>query len=220
MLKALGRDVASGTTWSILDTELHGEAADVVDRTPRVHKLPHYSLIHECVTIRTRPIRMLEIGSFYGDSLEMWQGYLHPDSRIVMIDIDSKLVKIADSGSVHVRLGGDQNYSLLRDLAAEFGPFDLIIDAGSQSSSRMVSSFRSLFGNAMSEGGVYILGDVYCDFWTLYNSFSFTDAVTALLDAVRGHYQLETDLVDFRGGHLLVARRATRDLRERSSSPL
>lgn len=209
MLRALGRDVASVTTWSTLDTVLHGEMAEVIDRTPRVHKLPHYSPIHECAAIQSSPIRMLEIGSFYGDSLQMWREYLHPDSHIVAIDIDSKLVKLADSGSVHVRFGGERNDSLLRDLAAEFGPFDVIIDAGSQSSSRMVASFHSLFENALSDGGVYILGDVYCDFWTLYNSFSFTDVLSALLDAVRGHYQVATDIANFHVGHLVVARRAS-----------
>lgn len=216
MSRALGRDLASLTTWSTVDTELDGEMAEVIDRTPRVHKLPHYLPIFERTAIRTSPIRMLEIGSFYGDSLQMWHEYLHPDSVIVGIDIDSQLVKIADSGGVHVRIGGEQNVSLLSEVAAEFGPFDIIIDAGSQTRSRMTNSFRCLFENALSDSGVYISEDVYCDFWTLYNSFSFTDLVSALIDAVRGHYQIATNIVNFQVGHLVVVRRAAGDLPRRT----
>ncbi|KUI06100.1 hypothetical protein AU188_03260 [Mycobacterium sp. IS-3022] len=219
MLRALGRDLASEITWSTLDTELHGETTEVTDRTPRVHKLRHYLPICGGTDIRTRPIRMLEIGNFYVDSLQRWQEYLHPESLIVGVDVDSKLVKIVDSASAHVRIGDGQKVSLLREVAAEFGPFDVIIDAGSQTSSRMVDSFHNLFENALSDRGVYISEDVYFDFWTLYNSFSFTDLVHALIDAVRGHYQVAADIANFKAGHLVVARRATVNLPQRTCRP-
>jgi hypothetical protein len=93
------------TTWSPVDTELHGEMAGVFDRTLRVHKLAHYLPIYESVVDRTRPIRMLQIGSFYGDSLQIWQEYLHPDSLIVGIDVNLKFVKIADSVGWRPRSG-------------------------------------------------------------------------------------------------------------------
>ena len=47
MLRALGPDLASMTTWSAVDTELQGEMAEVFNRTPRVHKLAHYLPIYE-----------------------------------------------------------------------------------------------------------------------------------------------------------------------------
>jgi len=155
---------------------------------------------------------MLEIGSFYGDSLQIWQEYLHPDSLIVGIDLDSKLVKIANSGGVHVRIVGEKNDSLLSELAAEFGPFDVILDAGSHTSSQMVDSFRCLFANALSDSGVYVVEDGYCDFWAFYNRFSFIDVVKALIDAVYGHYQVATSETNVRVGHIVIVRRATRDL--------
>lgn len=214
MLRAVGRDHASTTTWSTLDVELRGDLAEVVDRTPRVFDLQHYSSIFAELVIRTRPIKVLEIHSFYGDSLSMWQGYLHPDSLIVAVDIDSNLLKIANAGGVHVRIGFGQNVSSLKELAAEFGPFDVIIDSGSQTSSRMVNSFESLFTTALNDSGIYIVEDVYCDYWTLYNGFSFTDLIKALGDSARGHYQIATDITKFQRGHLLVARR-TPDARPR-----
>jgi predicted O-methyltransferase YrrM len=153
---------------------------------------------------------MLEIGGFYGNSLKMWREYLHPGSRITAIDLDSKLVKTSDSGGVHVRIGLGQDAISLAEVAAEFGPFDVIIDAGSKNSAEAVNSFCCLFENALSDPGVYVVEDVYCDYWTLYNSFSFSDLVTALIDAVHGHYRIARRVDNFRAGHMLVVRRAAR----------
>jgi hypothetical protein len=238
MLRALGPNLASMTTWSAVDTELQGEMAHVFNHTPRVHKFAHYLPIYESVVDRTRPIRMLEIGDFYGDSLQMWQEYLHPDSLIVSIDINSKLLKIADSVGIHVRFGGEQGVSFLREVAAEFGPFDVILDDGSHTSSHMVDSFRCLFANVSSDSGVYMVEDVDCDYWKSYRDsrVSFIDLVRALIDAMHGHYQVTTSETNFRVGHpdrvrevsvpaitpilgsieiydsIVVVRRATRDL--------
>ncbi|MFV9635278.1 hypothetical protein [Mycobacterium neumannii] len=219
MSRALGRDLASVTTWSTVDTELHCDMADIIDRIPRVHTLPHYSPIFENAVFRTSPIRMLEIGSFHSDSLRMWQDFLHSESVIIGIDTDSSLVKITDSGSIRVRIGSEQNPPLLSEIAAEYGPFDVIIDSGSQTSSRMVDAFEFLFKNALRDSGVYIAEDVYCDYWTLYNGFSFTDLVRALADFTRGHYQVATDISRFKKGHLLVVRRAAGDSLRCAASP-
>lgn len=217
MLRALGPGLASMTTWSVVDTELPGAMAEVVDRTPRVHEVPHHLPIYESVVDRTRPIRMLEIGDIYGDSLQMWQQYLHPDSLIVGVDIDSKLAKIADSGGSRIRIGGGQNPALLDELAAEFGPFDVIIDAGSISSTRLADRFRCLFEKALSDTGVYLIEDVYCDYWTFANDFSLRDTAKALVDAVYGHYRVATSIANFRAGHLVVVRRGARDLQHAST---
>lgn len=237
MLRALGPDLGSMTTWSAVDVELHGEMAEVFNRTPGVNKSAHYFPIYESVVDRTRPIRMLQIGSFYGGSLQMWQECLHPDSLIVGIDIDSKLLKIADSGGIHVRIV-EQNVSFLREVAAEFGPFDVVLDAGSHTSSHMVDSFRCLFANALSDSGVYVVEDVDCDYWKRYRDsrVSFIDLVRALIDAMHGHYQVATSETNFRVDHsdrirevsvpaitpilgsieiydsIVIVRRATRDL--------
>lgn len=226
------------TTWPAVDTELHGEMAEVFKRTPRVHKLAHYLPIYEAVVDRARPIRMLEIGSFYGDSIQMWQEYLHPGSHIVGIDINSRLLKIADLGGINVRIAGGQHPSFLTEVATEFGPFDFILDGGSHTSSNMVSSFRYLFANALSQNGVYMVEDVHCDYWTPYRDsrVSFIDLVRALIDAMHSHYQAASDETCFRVGHpdrmrevtvpaitpilggieiydsVVIVRRATRDL--------
>lgn len=203
MLRTLGPDLASMTAWPAADTELHGEMAEIFNRTPRAHKLAHYLPIYEAAVDRTRPIRMLVIGSFYEDSLQMWQEYLHPDSLIVGIDVNSELLKIADSAGIHVRLGGAQSVSFLSEVAAEFGPFDVIVDDGSHTSSHMVDSFRCLFANALSDSGVYMVEDVDCDYWKFYRDsrVSFIDFVRALIDAMHSHYQVSNNETSFRVGH-------------------
>jgi hypothetical protein len=208
MLKALRPELASITAWSAVDTELRAEMAEVTERTPRVHPMPQYAPIYESVIDRARPIRMLEIGSFYEDSVRRWQQYLHPDSLIVGVDLDARLARIAEPGSVHVRIDDGQDQSMLQGIAQTYGPFDVIIDAGSKTSSGIALTFRSLFEDALRDNGVYLVEDVYCDYWTFAYSFSLTDLGRALVDAVCGHYRIATNVANFRTGHLVIAQRA------------
>ena len=150
---------------------------------------------------------MLEIGSYYGDSLQKWQRCLHPDSLIIGIDIDSRILKISNAEGIHVRFGGGTGVGFLRATAAEFGPFDMVVDVASQTTHRMADSFRILFEDALSRKGVYIVEDVYCDIWTLYNSFALFDIFRALLDAIRGHYQIARRVTKFQVGHIIFVRR-------------
>jgi predicted O-methyltransferase YrrM len=238
MLKTLGPGLGSMMSWSAVDTEPDGAMAESLNRTSLVHELAHYLPIYESVVDRNRPLRMLEIGDFYGGSLHMWQEYLHPDSLIVSIDVNSKLLKIANSNGNYVRIVDGPDVSLLHETAKEFGPFDVILDHGNHTSSRMIASFRCLFLNALSDGGVYIVGDVNCDYWTSYRDsrVSFIDFVRALVDAMHSQYQIATDETHFRVGHtnrlqevsvpaiapnlgsieiydsMIVVRRTTRDL--------
>ncbi|ODQ88274.1 hypothetical protein BHQ17_18495 [Mycolicibacterium holsaticum] len=207
MLRTVGAHLASTTTWATVNTELHRDVADVVDRTPRVHNVTDHQAVYESVVDRTRPIRMLEIGSFYGDSVQAWRDYLHPDSLVVGVDVDSKFVKIAGSQGIRVRMVGAQTVSLLRDVAEEFGPFDVILDAGSQACHPMAENFGCLFETALTNDGVYVVEDVCCDYWTLYNSFSLAGLARVLSDVLHGHYQFATSPAKFRAGHLVVVRR-------------
>lgn len=203
MLRALGPDLASMAVWSAVNTERGGEIAEAFDRTPRVDTSVHYLPIYESVVDRTRPLRMLKIGSFYEDSLEMWRGYLHHESLIVGIDMNAKLLKIADSQGINVRFGAGQSLSFLREIAAEFGPFDVVLDHGSHTSSRMVDSFRCLFANALSNRGIYMVDDVHRDYQMAYRDsrLSFIDFVRALIDALHSQYQVTSNETSFRIGH-------------------
>ncbi|GAB1816251.1 hypothetical protein MUNTM_52950 [Mycobacterium sp. MUNTM1] len=132
----------------------------------------------------------------------MWREHLHRGSVIVSIDTDSKLLKIANSQGVHVRFGTEQNGSFVREAAAEFGPFDVVLDHGPHTSSHMVDSFRRLFVEALSGDGVYMVEDTHCDYQTTYRDsrISFMDFVKALIDAKHSHYEAASE-TSFRVGH-------------------
>lgn len=191
------------TAWSTTDAELQSEMTEAFNHTQAISKLAHYFPIYDSVFDRTKPIRMLEIGSFYRDSVRMWQEYLHPNSHIVGVDSNSRLLRIADSEGIHVRIPREGNAPFLKEVAAEFGPFDVILDEGSHTSSHMMDSFRCLFANFLSDGGVYVVEDVYCDYRKFYRDsrISFIDFVRALIDAMHAHYQVTTSETDFQVGH-------------------
>lgn len=203
MLRALGQDLAAKTTWSAVDTDLHGDLVEVFERTPRVHMFAHYLPILESILDRTKPIRMLTIGNYYEDSLKMWQEYLHSDSLIVCADVTSRLLKIGESGEIYVRICDERSGPLLKQVTTEFGPFDVVLDEGTHTSSHMLDSFRRLFMTALSDSGVYVVEDVSCDYLKPYRDsrLSFIDFVNALIDAMHAHYQTAGDETSFRVGH-------------------
>ncbi|OMC36393.1 hypothetical protein A5739_03915 [Mycobacterium colombiense] len=202
MRKALGQDLAASTTWSV-ETKVDQEMAGGPNRAPAVHGLARYLPMYESRLDRTKPIRMLVIGSFYEDSLTTWQDYLHPGSFLVCADGKSKLLKIAESGNTYVRMCEERHGSLLEKVATEFGPFDVILDKGSHTSSHMVDSFRSLFTTALGDGGTYMVEDVYYDYWTPYRDrrLSFIEFVKALIDAMHAHYQVVSTETASEVGH-------------------
>jgi hypothetical protein len=202
MLKALGRDLGAMTTWSAVDAERHCAPPELLDRT-RPDKSTRYLPIYESVLDGSKPIRMLEIGSFYSDPLKKWQQYLHHDSQLVSVDVKSRLLKIAQSEGTHVRLADEHDGCLLSEIASEYGPFDVILDSGNHTSSQMVDSFRCLFANALCDNGIYIVEDVDRDYRKAFRDShsSFIDFVRALIDAMPSHYRALTSKGKFQGKH-------------------
>ncbi|MEZ0353306.1 class I SAM-dependent methyltransferase [Mycobacterium sp. pR1184] len=191
------------TTWPA-DTELQGELTEASNHSQGIGKLTHYLPIYDSTIDRTKPVHMLKIGSFYTDSVRMWQEYLHPDSHIVGVDTNAKLLKIANPKGIHARIAGEEeSEDFLKEVATEFGPFDIIVDTGNHTSSHMVESFRCLFANFLSDEGVYIVEDVFCDYRKFYRDSrtSFIDFVRALIDAMHAHYQVTTSDTNFQLGH-------------------
>lgn len=202
MLRALGGDLASMTKWSAPDIGPGGKVGEKFKPTHQVHKFAHYLPIYEAVIDQSRPIRMLAIGSFYEDSLMLWQEYLHRDSSIICVDDNSMLIKIAKSGKISVRIYDNKDDAVLREAAREFGPFDVILDEGNHTSSRVISSFRDLFSTALINSGVYVVEDIWHDYLKSYRDtrVSFIDFVTSLIDAMHAKYQVPTNESRYRVG--------------------
>nr|WP_194945731.1 hypothetical protein [Mycolicibacterium malmesburyense] len=207
MLRALGPERATATDWSSIETGLPVESASS-DRGALARRRAHYLEICHSRIDRSESPRVLEIGRFYGAALEAWQKSLPRESTIVIIDVSFKLAKIAHSGEIYVRVDEDST-SLLRGLASEYGPFDVILDVGTPTSAQTIALFRHLYTSALTEDGVYLVDNVRFHPWAFYNGLSVFSIPSAFADLIYGHYQVATGKKEPDGGPLVVVRRAT-----------
>lgn len=112
---------------------------------------------------RGEAITLLEIGVESGGSLELWRKYFGAKARIVGVDIEPKS-KAAESPNTFVRIGSQGDPAFLEAVAAEFGPFDLVIDDGSHVFTHQIQTFRSLYPHLRS-GGLYCCEDLCTSYW-------------------------------------------------------
>ena len=203
MNQALGAELAAPTTWKVADAPVGGAVAEVFEQTPNIQKMPHYLPVYETALPTDVPIRMLEIGVARGGSMQMWRKYLHPESVIVGIDIDTATKQFDDPDRhIHVRIGSQADTEFLQTVTDEFGPFEVVLDDGSHMASHMVETFRYLFPRIVP-GGMYIIEDIHSNYWTLYRdqSLSFADFTKALIDAMHAQYLPMADEHHFREDH-------------------
>lgn len=194
MRRAIGPALSAVTTWTASDESLQdSDLNQIFNSTVGVHKWLHYFPIYEAALapFRHRPVRMLEIGVSQGGSLDMWRRYLHSDSVVVGIDIDSSCRRFDDpSRNIHVRIGPQQDLPFLQKLTDELGPFDIILDDGSHVASHMVGSFQFLFPSSLAPGGIYIVEDLHSNYWARHRDsrMSFINLIQWLIDAMHAHY--------------------------------
>jgi hypothetical protein len=161
---------------------------------PEGHKWSQYFYTYTAVfgALRERPLRILEIGVFYGSSLALWRGYFsNPATVIVGIDIDPVCVQSENAASnVHVRIGSQIDTQFLDRVLAEFGPFDIIIDDGSHMSSHMITSFNHLFEAGLKDDGIYLVEDLHANSWSTFrdSTLGFIDVCKQMVDLMHLHY--------------------------------
>ena len=127
---------------------------------------PHY--MNHFSPLRYDPVKVLEIGiggykyaSCGGESLYMWQHFF-PRGLVYGVDIYPK--PGVRGPRIRTIQGSQNDPSFLRSLAAEFGPFDIIIDDGSHINEHVRTSFEELFGS-VRPGGYYVIEDLHTSFW-------------------------------------------------------
>lgn len=106
---------------------------------------------------RFKPITFLEIGIGQGGSISFFQEYFkHPDAKIIGIDIRIPDFKKGENTTI---LNINQNDSkALETLAADYGPFDVILDDGAHFAKETQNCFDILFPY-LKVGGSYIIED-------------------------------------------------------------
>lgn len=135
------------------------------DKWGMLHRFtPHYDrhLRH----LRDEAVRVLEIGiGGYGDrpgggSLAMWRRYFR---RGLIFGLDVFDKSHVDACRVTSLVGDQNDPAFLRDLAARYGPFDVVIDDGSHVNEHVRTSFHALF-EGLRPGGVYVIEDLWTSF--------------------------------------------------------
>ncbi len=135
---------------------------------------PHFytPIYHELFApLRDKPIKLLEIGvggygfrKIGGASLAMWADYFQW-GQIVGIDVAEKQLDLGPRVTILQGSQGDPGF--LARVAAEQGPFHIIIDDGSHVAEHVTLSFNKLFP-AVVDDGFYLIEDVQTAFWPAY----------------------------------------------------
>jgi hypothetical protein len=129
------------------------------DKSSKVHG---YTLAYErfLAPLRNQPIVLLEIGVGTGASLRTWREYF-PEAALVGLDVkDCRNVVIP--GTTFYQ-GSQSDESLLEQLIARSGPFDVVIDDGSHFWADQIASFRKLYPH-VKPGGAYVVEDLHTSY--------------------------------------------------------
>jgi cephalosporin hydroxylase len=135
-----------------------------------IHKWLHYFPIYErhLARFRGRRVTMLEIGVSQGGSLQMWRHHLGRRARIVGIDIEPRVVELAERG-IEIHVGDQADPAFLDALVARYGRFDIVLDDGSHLPQHQIASIEHLWPH-VADDGVYIVEDLHTNYWPEYGS--------------------------------------------------
>ena len=163
----------------------------------------HYQRYFE--PIRSERLKILEIGvGGYGDllngaqSLRMWKRFF-PNSHVVGIDIYDKSHFSEDRITV---LQADQtDNKRMREIVAQYGPFDIVIDDGSHLNEHVIATFGILFP-LLKSPGFYCIEDLQTAYWQTWGATKGSTSLDFLRSLIDGlnhseipQYQAsETDL--------------------------
>ena len=134
-------------------------------RGDRQFKWQHFYEIYErhFARYRGRELTLLEIGVSNGGSLALWRKYFGPKARLVGVDIEPDCRQYEKPGTV-IAIGSQGDPAFLRRLAAEHGPFDIVIDDGSHAYEHQRITYETLFPH-IADDGLYVCEDLCTSYW-------------------------------------------------------
>ncbi len=165
------RGLSSRTLKGLRRFPAYWTAASQLDRIVATHcghrlnKWKHYFEIYNrhLGRFRSRDVTLLEIGVAGGGSLEIWRQYFGARARLVGIDINP-VCRNFEAPGTRVVIGDQGDPKFLQKVAAEFGPFDIVIDDGSHHYEHQLTTFRTLFP-LIRENGIYACEDLCTSYW-------------------------------------------------------
>lgn len=109
---------------------------------------------------RFEPLKILEIGVFYGGSLRMWREYF-PNAEIHGVDLDVHRCGEIEGVTLHKLDVADQR--ALKKLCEDFGPWDLVIDDGSHTMKHQQLTFLTVWPHIKPDG-FHVIEDLHTSF--------------------------------------------------------
>lgn len=120
--------------------------------------------------LRDEPITLLELGvgghedpALGGASLRMWRDYFSK-ATIVGLDVEAKAFTIP---GVTIVQGSQADPDTIASLAAQFGPFDVVLDDASHLSSLTIRSWELLYPH-LKAGAIYVVEDTHAAYHAHY----------------------------------------------------
>ena len=106
--------------------------------------------------MRDRPLRILEVGVWDGESLRTWAEFF-PRAQVLGADINPDTTRFA-GGRIAVEVCDQSDAAQLARLAA-LGPFDIVLDDGSHVWPHQILTLQTLLPHVVP-GGFYVLEDI------------------------------------------------------------
>jgi hypothetical protein len=156
-------------------------------------KMDHYLDIYDGLMgpWMGKPVSFLEIGVYKGGSLRMWRDFFAPQAKLTFLDIDPACKALEIPGT-EIRIGDQTDVAFLKQVAADRGPFDIIIDDGGHKMDQQITSFGALWPQ-LKDGGLYVVEDVHTSYWPgfgggLRAKNSFVEMCKVLIDLMHSWY--------------------------------
>lgn len=109
--------------------------------------------------LRSKPVRLCEIGTWQGASVKMWRDYFYnPEARIVGFDHSPEWLP-GPKDEITVEIGSQEDAAFQVDFGRRYGPFDIIIDDGGHKPQQHLASLAALWGFVVP-GGWHCIEDV------------------------------------------------------------
>lgn len=125
-----------------------------------------FERIHDIARHEKRPVRILEIGLFHGDSALMYDEFFDGECEIYSLEIDENLVnefnRTKARPNIHIMVGNQSDEEVLYKIRNMFinRKFDIILDDGSHEHEDQMRTLVIL-SDILAYDGIYILEDLH-----------------------------------------------------------
>lgn len=144
-----------------------------------------------------KPLTLFEIGVENGGSLQVWRDYLPAASNVIGLDANPLCKDLQLGSRIEIFIGDPADPKILQQALGDKMP-DIIIDDGSHKP-RDVSARFDLLWPKLASGGLYIIEDACCSYWSSHGGGfrkggTVIETFKGLADALNAEYIFPDDV--------------------------